>query len=185
LIVGFNRDEYRTFHAMSGEWDLEGALKALAPGGADAAYRAGLPGVTEEELYIRLMSDWIFRMPSVLLADAHSGPTYAYELIWAPGPALGACHGLDVPLVFGTTSGPIATMMAGDSPDLAALSEQFRTAWTRFATTGDPGWPRYEAGTGITHLFDVEPSDVADPEAVSHAIWSPRDFRPLGDGRNT
>ncbi|MFD1546380.1 carboxylesterase/lipase family protein [Nonomuraea guangzhouensis] len=185
LIVGFNRDEYRTFHAMNGEWDLEGALKTLAPGGADAAYRAGLPGVTDEELYIRLMSDWIFRMPSVLLADAHTGPTYTYELTWAPDPVLGACHGLDVPLTFGTTSGPIATMMAGGSPDLEGLSEQFRTAWTRFAGTGDPGWPRYEAGIGITHLFDVEPSDVADPEAVSHAIWSARDFRPIGNGKDS
>jgi para-nitrobenzyl esterase len=179
LIVGFNRDEYRTFFAMNppATLDVHGMLKALAPAGAEDAYRAGLPGVGEEELFVHLMSDWMFRMPCVLLADAHTGPTYLYELTWAPDSLLGACHGLDVPLAFGATSGPIVMMMAGGSPDLEGVSEQFRTAWTGFAATGDPGWPRYEAG--MTHLFDVESSDVADPEAVSHAIWSARDFPAL------
>jgi carboxylesterase type B len=49
-------------------------------------------------------SDWLFRMPTVHLAQAQTmagGRAYLYELTWpAPGMggALGACHGLDVPL---------------------------------------------------------------------------------------
>ncbi|WP_049570086.1 carboxylesterase/lipase family protein [Nonomuraea sp. SBT364] len=173
LIAGYNRDEFLTFHAMRGEPpNLAGVLKALAPDGADAVYRSALPEASDEDLYVRVMSDWLFRMPSTLLADAHPGPAYVYELTWAPTPMLGACHGLDVPLVFGATRGEMAGMMTGGSPDLEPMSEQFRTAWTRFAATGDPGWPRYEPTAATTHLFDVEPSDVDDPEAASRALWS-------------
>ena len=52
-------------------------------------------------------SDWLFRMPSLHLAEAQAaagGRAYFYELTWpAPGMGggFGACHGLDVPLVFG------------------------------------------------------------------------------------
>ncbi|MEU0570739.1 carboxylesterase family protein [Nonomuraea sp. NPDC005983] len=179
LVVGFNRDEFRLFHAMrgSGQYDLDTALKTLAPEGAEAVYRSE---ASDEEGYVRLMSDWLFRMPSTLLADAHTGRTYAYELTWAPTPQFGACHGLDVPLTFGTTSGQVSAMVTGGSPDIEGLSEQFRTAWTRFAATGSPGWPEYERPTATTHLFDVEPSDVDDPEAASHALWSERGFPVIG-----
>ncbi|MEU6721771.1 carboxylesterase family protein [Nonomuraea sp. NPDC046802] len=178
LIVGYTRDEYQMVHAMSGGWSagLAPAMDVLAPSGAESSYRAAHPDISDDDLYVRLMSDWMFRMPSALLADAHTGTTYAYELTWAPSPTFKACHMLDVPLTFGNVSDQMATMLSGGSPDLPNLSEQFRTAWLGFATTGDPGWPRYEAGVATTHLFDVTPSDVDDPEAASHAIWSKTGF---------
>ncbi|MFF5209098.1 carboxylesterase/lipase family protein [Streptosporangium sp. NPDC000396] len=185
LIVGFNKDEFNLFLASydttGSEMDgrLDAALAALAPPGAGAVYRAALPEASSRELYGRLMSDWLFRMPSALLADAHSGRTHAYELAWAPT-LLGACHGLDVPLTFGTLDTPLASTMSGGAPEAETLSRQFRTAWTRFATTGDPGWPGYEPGTATTHVFDVEPSDVHDPEASSRALWSTTGITVIG-----
>ncbi|MCK2219185.1 carboxylesterase family protein [Actinomadura sp. ATCC 31491] len=184
LIAGYNRDEFRLFHAMSGgnpAPDLEGALRTLAPPYAEDAYRAAHPGASDEDLYVTLMSDWMFRMPSTLLADAHTGVTHAYELTWSPTPELRACHALDVPLTFGVIDDDdMARMLTGGSPDLPALSEQVRTAWTAFAATGDPGWPRYDSATATTHLFDVVPSDVDDPEAASHALWAKAGFPPIG-----
>ncbi|MFC4116220.1 carboxylesterase/lipase family protein [Nonomuraea zeae] len=182
LITGFTRDEYQLFHVMNGEQshDLERALRDLAPDGAGAAYREAHPGASDEDLYRILLSDWMFRMPSALLADAHTGTTYAYELSWAPTPTWRACHGLDVPLTFGTVEDEMAMLLAEDSPDLPALSEQVRTAWTRFAATGDPGWPRHDPAEATTHVFDVRPADVADPEAASRAIWSKTGFPVIG-----
>lgn len=177
LVVGFTRDEFDLFLSMDPRPDddlasrLDAALAALAPPGADAAYRAALPGASARRLYGTLMSDWLFRMPSALLADAHRGRTFAYELAWSPTP-LGACHGLDVPLTFGTLDTPLAAMLTGGAPEGEALSGQFRTAWTRFAATGDPGWPGHEPEKAVTHVFDVGSSDVADPEASSRALWS-------------
>lgn len=173
LISGYARDEFRTFHMMNGgkPVDLAGALERLAPPGAERLYGTA----DEEESYLRLMSDWLFRMPSTFLAEAHQGASWVYELAWAPTPYLKACHGLDVPLVFGTVHGEMASMMAAGSPDLERMSEQFRTAWTRFAATGDPGWPRHEPGSATTHVFDVEPADVDDPLAEARALWAGRD----------
>ncbi|RJL25092.1 carboxylesterase/lipase family protein [Bailinhaonella thermotolerans] len=177
LVAGFNRDEYALFTAMDPTLDLDArlpvALAALAPDGAAELYRGDARAA-----YTALMSDWLFRMPSALLADAHRGTTYAYELTWSPSP-LGACHALDLPLTFGVLDGDFARMLTGGSPDAANLSEQFRAAWTAFARTGDPGWPRHDADTAVTHLFDVTPSDVPDPEAASRALWGPRGFPPV------
>lgn len=170
LIVGYNRDEYALFHALAGgrPGDLAQALKTVAPPGADVVYPTAYPGA---DLFSVLMSDWLFRMPSTLLADAHTGTTFCYELTWAPT-ALGACHGLDVPLTFGNLGTALAGMLTGGSPAAEGLSAQFRTAWTRFAATGDPGWPEYEPVSAVTHRFDVVPDDVPDPEAASRALWS-------------
>ncbi|GAA2678594.1 hypothetical protein GCM10010412_061890 [Nonomuraea recticatena] len=95
---------------------------------------------------------------------------------------MGACHGLDVPLTFATLDCPLGRMLTGGAPKGEGLSRQFRTAWTGFAATGDPGWPAYDSLTVTTHLFDVEPSDVSDPEAASRALWGERGIALLDQG---
>ncbi|MGW5686876.1 carboxylesterase/lipase family protein [Nonomuraea sp. NPDC003754] len=181
LVVGFTRDEFRYFHTLGGgrTGDLGAAMRTLAPAGAEAAYRTARPEATAEDLYVLLMSDWLFRMPSALLADAHQGQVHAYELAWSPT-GMGACHGLDVPLTFGTLDAPLALMLTGGSPEGEGLSRQFRTAWTRFAAGGDPGWAAYDPVKATTHVFDVDPSDVSDPEAPSRALWSQRGIQVIG-----
>jgi para-nitrobenzyl esterase len=188
LVVGHVRDEQRLFSLMEGllgQVTAEQAAEALqlfAPGpGAVAAYRA--TGGSPEELYERVHSDWLFRMPTLHLAEAHTGRTHVYELTW-PAPAmagaLGACHGLDVPLVFGNlTSGQPAMLLADDLPGAEALSAQLREAWTRFATGGDPGWPAYDLDERLTRVFDVEPAVTAYPEETSRRIWQHHTFAPL------
>jgi para-nitrobenzyl esterase len=115
-------------------------------------------------------------MPSLHLAEAQlvaGGPAYLYELTWpAPGMegVLGACHGLDVPLVFGNLGAGQPAMLIGEpTPEAVAVSDQMRSAWTAFATHGDPGWPTCENGS--TRLFDVQPMVTAYPEQVSREIW--------------
>ena len=75
---------------------------------------------------------------------AAGGRTYVYELTWsAPGldGAFGACHGLDVPLVFGNLDRGQPAMLIGDatSPDVQSVSAQMLGAWASFAADGDPG----------------------------------------------
>ena len=61
------------------------------------------------------------------------------------GGVLGACHGLDVPLVFGNqTNGQPAMLFGDDLTEAAIVSAQMRGAWTTFATDGDPGRPAYD-----------------------------------------
>ncbi|MBL7252830.1 carboxylesterase/lipase family protein [Paractinoplanes lichenicola] len=178
LIVGHTRDEHRLFTVINGGHPGTD-LDLLAPGGVER-YRAAFPDATDARLNELIHSDWLFRMPSVHLADARlagGGRAFLYELTWSG--LLGACHGLDVPLVFGTLTGNEPAQLLGDNPGAAAVSTQMRSAWTRFATTGDPGWPAYTPEEQLTQIFD-EPSVVAPyPEEASYGLWRDHVFAAL------
>ncbi|MFI1356188.1 carboxylesterase/lipase family protein [Streptomyces sp. NPDC020898] len=185
LIVGHTRDEYRLFlmvGGLLGRVDEELAatvLRLFGPGpDAEQAYRAAFPDASAEYLFELVQSDWLFRMPSLHLAQAQTaggGRAHVYELTWAApanGGALGACHGLDVPLTFGVYGGLGGVLIgAAPSPGAEALSARFRSAWTSFAATGDPGWPAYDTERRLVQLFDTEPQVAAYPEEASRRLW--------------
>lgn len=194
LFVGHTRDEQRLFTAISGrlgtvdEQQAAHALDILAPGTDGARrYRDAFPAAGPEELYELVHSDWLFRMPSLHLAEAQTaagGRAHVYELTWpAPGMggALGSCHGLDVPLVFGNLDRGQTALLIGEAstPEAEALSARMRTAWTSFAAHGDPGWPAYEADRRLVQRFDTEPAVVIYPEERSRRIWQHHRFAPL------
>lgn len=194
LIVGHTRDEQRLFTALLGmlgqvtEEQASADLRIFAPG-ADGArrYREAFPAAGPEELYELVHSDWLFRMPSLHLAQAQAvggGRAHLYELTWsAPGMggALGACHGLDVPLVFGSLANGQAAALIGEaaSPEAEALSAEIRAAWTPFAARGDPGWPAYDIAHRLTRLFDTRPAVAPYPEEASRLLWQDHVFAPL------
>ena len=183
LIAGHTRDEYRLLLAADGrlgnltENDAATALQLLAPAG----YREAYPDATAERIYELVHSDWLFRMPSHRLAEAQvtgGGRAYAYELTW-PDTGLGACHGLDVPLVFGTT--PLLGFLLDQEqlPAAEQVSQLFRTAWTAFAHTGDPGWPQYDATHRQVAQFTTELTITPYPEELSRRLWAEHSFAPL------
>lgn len=171
LISGFNRDEYRLFTQLLGAKAKNPAALGLPPSAIEE-YRRAHPGLGEDALGELVLSDILFRMPSLWCAREHPGRSYLYELTW-PSPALGACHALDVPLTFGTFGAPICTLMLGNPApaDAEPLSKAIRQAWISFAATGDPGWPEYRADAPLARVWDVPPKIVSDPEASSRRIW--------------
>ncbi|MDH2429168.1 carboxylesterase family protein [Sphaerisporangium sp. TRM90804] len=194
LLVGHTRDEHRLFSLIDGvlgqvtHEQTETALRTLAPGPDGARrYRETFPAAADEELYELVNGDWLFRMPSLHLADAQiagGGQAHLYELTWpAPGlgGALGACHGLDVPLVFGNLSSGQTAALIGDPPSPGAreLSARIRGAWTAFAAHGDPGWPPYDAGHRLAQLFDTPSTVTAYPEEASRSLWRDHTFPAL------
>ncbi|WP_405181576.1 carboxylesterase family protein [Nocardia sp. NBC_01377] len=189
LLVGHTRHEHRLFSLIDGVLgqvtpeQTETALHVLTAGPDGARrYREAFPDADDEELYEMVNADWLFRMPSVALADARiagGGRVHLYELTWtAPGMggALGACHGLDVPLVFGNLDSGRTAMLIGDPPppEAAELSARIRGSWTAFAAHGDPGWPAYDADQRLTQIFDTPSTVTAYPEETSRLLW--RDF---------
>jgi para-nitrobenzyl esterase len=186
LLVGHTRDEQRLLTALDGllgqvtQEQAAAALHVFGPGQDGARrYLDGFPAAGPDELYELVHSDWLFRMPSLHLAQAQTGAggrAHVYELTWpAPGMggALGACHGLDVPLVFGNLDRgqPAVLIGEGPSPEAEALSTRMRAAWTAFATHGDPGWPAYDTEQRLVQLFDTRPAVTAYPEETSRLIW--------------
>jgi para-nitrobenzyl esterase len=177
LIAGFNRDEYRLFALDEDLSATDAAVTAAAFGVSVEDYRTANPGVPDADLHVLILSDALFRIPSIWCAQEHPGRSYCYELVWpspALGGALGACHLLDVPLTFGNVNGPLAALVLGVPPPPKAdtLSKEIRKAWTSFAASGDPGWPEYQAGEALTRIWDVPVSVASDPEGASREIWA-------------
>ncbi|MEU5432066.1 carboxylesterase family protein [Streptomyces sp. NPDC020719] len=194
VLVGHTRHEQRLLTALDGllgqvtQEQADSALKLFAPGpDGSRRYRAAYPAAGPDELYELVHSDWLFRMPSLHLASAQltgGGHAHVYELTWpAPGMGgiLGACHGLDVPLVFGNLSSGQPAMLIGESPSAAAeeLSASMRAAWTSFAAHGDPGWPAYDAGQRLTRFFDTPSTVTAYPEEAARLLWEHHTFAAL------
>jgi para-nitrobenzyl esterase len=194
LVVGHTRDEQRLFTAIEGllgkvtPEEAATALEIFAPGPDGARrYRDGFPAAGPNELYELVNSDWLFRMPTLHLAQAQAaagGRVHLFELTWpAPGMggAFGACHGLDVPLVFGNLGRGQPAVLIGKDPsgEAEALSTRMRAAWTAFAAHGDPGWPAYDPGQRLVQLFDARPAVTPYPEEASRLIWRDHTFSVL------
>ena len=187
LVTGHNQDEYRLFTELYGlrgkitDEAASHALRGLAGADGEAAYREAYPDADAETLFELVHSDWLFRMPTLHLAQAHAaagGRTFLYQVSYpAAAGGLGACHAIDVPLVFGVYKG-IGRMLFGPEPPASAvaLGDLMRSQWAAFAANGDPGWPPYAPGRRTTRIFDDPPDVMPYPEVASLHIWDQHRF---------
>lgn len=207
LLIGTNRDEFKFFaYTVADVAALDPVgVEALVRGYlAGAGLGEGAPGAGEVvehyrsaraarhdpegafELLCAIAGDWIFRIPATRLAAAHashSPATYSYLFDWESpfaGGALGACHGLELPFVFGTVRNPIVALFAGGDAPALALSEAIQSSWVAFARTGDPStdavgdWPRYERSRRATMLLGRRFEVVDAPFEAERSFWDER-----------
>ncbi len=100
------------------------------------------------EIFVAAIGDVMLRVPGLRLADAQTmrAPTYAYLIDWkSPGMdgALGSCHALELPFVFGTHE--TVPKFAGTGPEADAFAEATMDTWLAFARCGDPNSDAAEA----------------------------------------
>ena len=108
-------------------------------------------------------------MPAHRLAElqsAHGAPTYAYLFQWSPpllARWLGACHGIEIPFVFGTLREPILTPLFVFAPGASRLSARMQAAWAAF----EEAW-RGRAAVGQVADLTVLDGTLTDtaPEAL-------------------
>jgi para-nitrobenzyl esterase len=187
VIVGTNLDEMKLFGLMDpqartlDEAGLVHRCERNVPGtgGGGVSHgrravetyrraRAARGAPTEPpDLWFAIDSDRAFRYPAMRLAELqamHQPHTYAYLFTWTSpflGGALGACHALELPFVFGVLQDPLFQNFTGSGPAADALAERIQDAWIAFARTGDPRhagldqWPGYESGRRATMLLDA------------------------------
>jgi len=185
LLVGTNRDEWRLFGLADAKLktlDEAGLLRRVervVPGrdGSGRAYaeraveiyrgaREGRADASPAALWIAIESDRVFRVPAERLAEAqrpHAPAVHEYLFTWespALGGALGACHALEVPFVFGTAvTLPALAAFVGSGPEAVALSERMQDAWLAFARQGSPvhaglpDWPARGAAGRPTQIL--------------------------------
>jgi para-nitrobenzyl esterase len=168
LVAGTTADEMRLFVDGSGEPPARERLvqrtaRYLSVDDATAGrvvdhYAAALEPADTHGIWRAIFGDNEMQEPCRAVLDAHAahGPTYTYEFTWE-GPAVGSCHGIDIPFTFGNfVEGWDA--FVGLDDDGRALSASMRAAWGAFTRTGDPGWPAYPAA----RIFGRAPRDASE-----------------------
>ncbi|WP_433566803.1 carboxylesterase/lipase family protein [Nocardia sp. CA-151230] len=190
LLVGHTRDEFRLYTTRPGSEpttpQIAAAFEHLAPPDGERRYRATYPEATPTQRFELLNSDWLFRMPSLHLADAaHAGGgrVWFYELDWSFNSRQGASHCLDFLLVFGTLSPAEVAAHPHAHPnaanEISHVADTMRTDWTTFATSGDPGWAPYDSRTRTTRVYDIRATERPYPQEPSRRIWAEHHFHAL------
>lgn len=187
LMVGTTLDEWQLFRLidegpramrerqlMSRFEEALGAGFPYAPRPEAAArdYRAALglrsrrtrPG----DVWSAFQAARVMHFPATRLAEAQhagGGQAHAYLFTWRPPAmrkALGACHGLDIPFVFGSTQHPLARPLTGITPSAVRLSRKIQQSWIRFARCGHPeherlpDWTAYDGKHRATMILGRE-----------------------------
>lgn len=189
LLIGHSRDEYSLLAAQLPDTDdaqVDILIDGLSPTPGASRYRATYPSAAPEQLRETALSDWLYRMPALHLAEAAAlggAHVWLYELCWGFGP-YGASHGLDTLLLFGTAdvNGEVTTAGPAAVAATEQLSHLIRAEHLAFATTGDPGWDQFEALQRLTRVYNPDPALVTYPEERSRALWSDQQFDVL-EGR--
>jgi para-nitrobenzyl esterase len=182
LLVGSTLDEDRLFLVTTGYADAltaESLNAAVTHAGWDRrivdSYAARRPGASPGDLWAAICTDAYFRLPAVRLAEAHhqaGGTSYLYEFAWpTPTDRLGACHALDLPFVFDTTTHPAAQPLLGTHLP-RQLAGRVHAAWVHFARHGQPDWPDYDLTTRPVMSFDHPTCQlVNDPRGNDRILW--------------
>ena len=193
LVIGTTAEEWNLFQLQArsnGNVTDERLLRRLARVVGDdrvddtlAVYRDTLPASDLDGLFCAVMTDWVFRMPAIRVAEAqapHTPRVSMYRFDYrstAFGGVLGACHAIDVPFTFANLDRRGVDMMLGGIDDATQrLAERTSRAWASAARTGSPehdelSWPAYDAERRATCLLDRDVAVVDDPAGEVRQLW--------------
>ncbi|MFC6010458.1 carboxylesterase/lipase family protein [Nocardia lasii] len=175
LLAGCTTEEFRLFTVPTGLADaitvdtLPYALARFGIGAAEITpYAANRPEAGAGDLLAAILTDAVFRGPTRQLVETQAAfdtPAFLYEFGWRR-PGLGAIHALEVPFVFDTLAA--AADLTGPNPP-QRIADDMHTAWVGFATTGDPGWPRYIDNKQVMTFAEPRSELVTDPRPDERA----------------
>jgi para-nitrobenzyl esterase len=201
VMIGTTRDEFKLFtfadrNRMTDEEFIKRVRRIARRAAADedrllerlmSTYgpRIGERDPGANERWVKLQSDRIFHYPATRLADAqsiHQPKTFSYLFEWRPpllGGALGSCHGLDLPFVFGgMREGVLRASLIADRK-AGPLSDKMQQAWSSFARSGQPDlgdsdeWPAYEPKRHYTMCLGGGRGVLKDPHEGARGFWEP------------
>jgi para-nitrobenzyl esterase len=198
LLVGTTRDEWKLFGFLDpglAKLDESALVRRLAPQVGDeaaaarvlAAYRGPREAGAAKpvELFFAIETDRVFRIPAIRLAEAqrrHHEAVYMYLFTWESpmmGGALGSCHAIELPFVFGQIGAEGSELFVGGGPEAERLAGQTMDAWLAFARSGDPShaalpggrWPAYEPEHRETMRLGRETICETAPAERERAVW--------------
>jgi para-nitrobenzyl esterase len=173
MVIGVTREEYAAFSVsnpgldeLSDEELLRLMRIQLGESADDALWRIRTQRVpaTPRAILGDMHSEQTFIGPSLAIAATQAKigrHAFVYFFDWqSPNPALGACHCIDLPFLFGNLGvWKAAPMLSGaDWREVGELSRLFRGAFAAFTQHGDPNgnrlpkWPSHEFGRAVLHF---------------------------------
>ncbi len=191
LIVGTNLEEMKLFGLADPELMsidearmLAMARKFVGERGPEivAEYRRMLGSVSLAEVWQAIITDYVFRIPAIRLAEAQAehANVYSYLFSWkspAFGGLLGSCHVMEIPFAFDNIARAGAEMFLGSGDDRQPLASSMSGSWAKFASTGVPSeaslpeWPAYNQDDRQTMIFDTECRVESDPYGDMRKVW--------------
>ena len=144
-------------------------------------YRKLYPDRSASEIYFNATTAARSWRGAIIEAEARAhakAPAFVYQLDWKSplnDGKWGACHTMDIPLVFGTTSAKNA--LCGDGEAARAMSRIMMDTFTAFARSGNPqtkdlpSWQPYDLNQRQTMVMDVKPHMVDDPRGAERRLF--------------
>ncbi|MEU6882451.1 carboxylesterase family protein [Streptomyces sp. NPDC046712] len=185
VLIGWTREEANFAFALSEPYAAATKEQVLArardtfgnrAAQAYTAYEEARPGARPVDVLMDLITDDLFRMPALALAErraARGRPVWAYQFD-LPTPAhngqLAAAHCLELPFVFNNfDKWSQAPFLTGLNPRVRdGLAATMHASWISFIRTGDPNddpmprWDRYDRDSRTTMALDSVTTAVGD-----------------------
>jgi len=188
LIIGTNREEWKLFALMTPAATSDEMLTQRVglvtddPGTALEAYRQEHPDAGFGDLEGAVLTDVVFRIPAVRLADAQAAhaPVFQYRFDWrspAWGGMIGAAHAVEIPFVFDLVEDHRLHVFVGPEAP-RSLARAMHEAWIAFARDGVPAadglptWPTVDGDGRPVVLLDTGSTLALDPEGATRRFWA-------------
>ncbi len=149
---------------------LQAMFAEEAAGGVGQRLAKVYPGFPSKKRAVDIGGDFAFWLPAISIAAGHAqqADCWSYRFDYAtPLTRLvfgEATHGLDLPMLFGTTSeGELGWFDLFCGRKSKAVSRRFQDVFLRFAHGAAPDWPRYDADRRATRIFDHQDRTENDP----------------------
>ncbi len=147
------------------------------------AYAKAYPGLSSQDLTVKVMVMEHFTLTSMQIADAHAaagGKVYRYviEYTLGSGPRSGTSpHAIDIPMIFQVPDSRYAKSIGFSPEDEAFGKNVVHRVWTSFIRTGVPdanlpAWPLYDSKTRNTMIIDRTSRVSRDYHDVDRIIWA-------------
>lgn len=158
-------------------------LDDLAAARLIEAYQDEGPSLSPSEILIRVMSDYNYRLPTLVIADHKAAlggaPVFSYQFTWrspARGGVLGTPHTAEVPFVFGTLDE--ARLLVLGSADQFDVRDRMGAIWAEFARSGRPavgllegGWNAYDVALRTTASLGKSWQTQTDPVTIAREAF--------------
>jgi para-nitrobenzyl esterase len=196
MMIGNTREETRYFygndaHVLNLSWvELPAKLATAIYVDIDvemviAAYRRWYPDYSPSQIFLSASTagrSWRCAIIEAQLRAQQGAPVYAYQLDYTSpldNGKWGACHTLDIGLVFGNLDAPDS--LTGNDRQAQRVSAQLRDAFIAFARRGDPNvrgsstlptWQPYRLNSRETMVINVQSKMVNDPRGQERELFN-------------